>query len=288
MVGYISEKISSKELFFKFVKADLEVEVTEIIHNCFMDNSNDWLAFGDNWSNYSVIGNQSSTAEGALAEKLTNAVDALVVKKCIEVGINPKGPNAPKSFKEALQKFWGVEDGDPSKLDKETEREILDSLVVMATTKNLKTWKALGANEQELALAVYDDGEGQSPNRLPQTILSLLKGNKHDIPFTQGNHNQGGSSTLMHGGRYSYTLIISKRNVNIVGEFDDMSDDSLHEWGWTLIRQDLRIGESSPVFTYYAPNGEIPRFAEDELPLLPRIIRGKEAKEYLDYDKSCT
>ncbi|WP_438297889.1 hypothetical protein [Sporosarcina sp. FA15] len=288
MVGYLIEKVSSKELFFKIMKADLEAEVTEIINEYDMHNTLDWQAFGGNWSNYSVIGNQSSTSEGALAEKLTNAVDALVVRKCMELGIDPKGPDAPKNFKEALQKFWGIVDGDPRKLSKDSERDILDSLVVMATTKDLKTWKTLAAKEKELSLAVYDNGEGQSPNRLPETILSLLKGNKHDIPFTQGNHNQGGSSTLMHGGKYSYTLIISKRNINIVGEFDARDDDSLNEWGWTLVRQELRVGESSPVFTYYAPNGKIPRFEADELPLLPRIIKGQEAKDYLNYDKSCT
>jgi len=206
----------------------------------------------------------------------------------MELGIDPEGPDAPKSFKEALEMFWGIEDGNLAEVSKEIEREILSDLVLMVTTKDAKTWKELSATQKQLAISLYDNGEGQSPNRLPETILSLLKGNKHKIPFTQGNHNQGGSSTLMHGGDFSYTLIISKRNTNIVGKFDSPDDDSLLYWGWTLIRQELRPEDSSPVYTYFAPNGKVPRFEAKELNLLPTILKGNDAKKYLNYNNSCT
>lgn len=280
--------IDMKVLFEEFLFAELESEVTSIIQKYDLNDPQFWLPYGKQASNYSIIGNQSSTAEGALAEKLTNAVDALMVKMCMKFGIDPESPNAPKNFKEALAMFWGIKDGDFTEISKEVERDILNDLVLMVTTKDAKVWKDLKSEQKQLSVSLYDNGEGQSPNRLPETILSLLKGNKHKIPFTQGNHNQGGSSTLMHGGEFSYTLIISKRNTEIVGQFDAPDDDSLDYWGWTLIRQELRPNETSPVFTYFAPNGKVPRFIANQLNLLPKVLKGSEAKLYLEYDNSCT
>lgn len=282
------KKIDMRGLFEEFLFAEVESEVTAIIERYDLNDSSLWIPYGNQPSNYSVIGNQSSTAEGALAEKLTNAVDALLVKMCMKMGINPEGPDAPKNFKEALEVFWGIKDGNLAEVSREIEREILNNLVLMVTTKDAKTWNELSSNTKQLAISLYDNGEGQSPNRLPETILSLLRGNKHKVPFTQGNHNQGGSSTLMHGGEFSYTLIISKRNIDIVGRFDSPVDDSLPYWGWTLIRQELRPNETSPIFTYFAPNGKVPRFEAEYLNLLPTILKGTEAKEYLNYNNSCT
>lgn len=283
-----SFQIDSKLLFNEFLFAELESEVTSIIQKHNLNNHELWIPYGNQSSNYSIIGNQSSTSEGALAEKLTNAVDALLVKKCLELGIDPESEDSPRSFQEALQRFWNIPNGEFSLASKDIEREILNDLVLMVSSKDCKTWKDLiNKEEQQLAISLYDNGEGQTPKRLPETILSLLKGNKHKIPFTQGNHNQGGSSSLMHGGEFSYTLIISKRNISIT-QYSDPEDTTINFWGWTLVRQELRPNESAPVFTYFAPNGEIPKFEEDQLLLLPNILKGNEAKHYLDYDKSCT
>lgn len=277
-----------ERLFFEFLYAETEAEVTSIIEKYDLNRQELWHPYGNQSSNYTIIGNQSSTAEGGLAEKKTNGVDSVLMHACMCKGIDPEGPDAPKSFKEALETLWGIENGDISNMTKEQERKFLDDLMVIATSKDRKIWSELKKEEKELCIAVFDRGEGQSPNRLVETILSLLKGNKHKILFTQGNHNQGGSATLNHGGAFSYTLIISKKNPLIPPQFNDPDDDSIGYWGWTIIRQEIRENETTPVFTYLSQNGKVPRFDKTSIPLLPTILRGDDAKKDLNYNSSCT
>jgi len=281
--------LNSFKVFLKLLMAELESEVTDIIKEEEMDkNPLDWVPYGAMDKNYSVIGNQASTAEGSLGEKVTNAVDSLFTRKCYEAGIDPKGENAPHSAQEALEMFYGVAEGDPKNITKGQEKEITKDLSIMATTKDCKTWNELGKNEKELNIIIYDCGEGQSPKRLPETILSLLKDNKKGIPFTQGNFNQGGSGALRYCGTEGYSLIVSKRNQKIVEKFPNRNDNSEDMWGWTLIREEMRTGETDPVYTYYAPGGVIPTIKQESLPLKAMILKGKDAQTYLKYNSSCT
>ncbi|NRY59532.1 hypothetical protein [Clostridium beijerinckii] len=279
----------SKNTFLELLRAETTQELEKLIVKHGMGNTNDWIPYGGIESNFSVIGNQSSSAEKALVEKVTNMIDAVLMRKCYSLGINPKGPDAPKSLREALEKFFGVEDGDPRKMNKEQEVKFLDELCIMATTKGCKTWNDLNKDERQLNILAYDAGEGQSPKRLTLTILSLLAGNKADIPFTQGNFNQGGSGTLNYCGG-GYCLVISKRHPDILNRFIDIDaeDDTLDYWGWTLIREEFRDGWKNPVYTYYAPGGAVPMFKSDTLPLKAEVLTGNEAKNYLGYDNSCT
>lgn len=277
----------SKGLFVKLLKAETEQEITGILEKEGMDNSDNWKPYGDQASNWSIIGNQSSSAERALVEKITNSVDALLMRKCLEKGIDPRGKNVPQSPQEALIQFFDIENGKSSNISKEIEEEICGDLYLVATSQDMKPIKQLGRNAH-VNLTIYDGGEGQSPNKLPHTILSLLRGNKQGIPFTQGNYNQGGSGALMYCGEKGYCLVVSRRHPNISSSLQDKTDDSVHQWGWTLIRLEMRKDTRDPMFTYYAPNGKVPRFEAESLPLKPHIIKGKEAQKYLQYDSSCS
>lgn len=277
----------TKELFLRFLKAETEAEITHIIESEGMESLNNWLPYGEQPSNWSIIGNQSSSAERALVEKITNSVDALLMRKCLELGIDPKSARAPKSPREALEKFFNIKDGNSSNLSKVQEEEICSELYLMATSREMKPIKQLGRNAH-VNLTIYDGGEGQSPENLSSTILSLLRGNKQGIPFTQGNYNQGGSGALMYCGEKGYCLVVSRRHPNICPSYKGQKDRSLNQWGWTLIRLEMRKDTRDPMFTYYAPNGMVPRFNSSSLPLKPKIIKGEAAKSYLDYNSSCS
>lgn len=278
----------SLSLFLEFLKAELEVEVNQIIIKNKMDKPEYWIPYGDIDSNYSIIGNQSSNAEKALVEKITNAIDALFMRKCYELKIDPKGLKVPQNPKEALELFYNIKGGNPNNITKIQEEEIFNDLIIMATTKNCSTWENLDRNERELNIIMYDGGEGQSPGKIPKTILSLLANNKKDIPFTQGNFNQGGSGALKYCGKNGYSLVLSRRHPNIIEKCTDISNYVENEWGWTLIREELRPGYKNPVYTYYAPNGGIPTFKANFVNIKPKILRGNDAKKYLDYYSSCS
>ena len=286
----------SKNICMCIAKAETEKEVEKIILDNNMNNQEDWIPLGGYYKNFSIVGGQCSDPEKGIAENTTNMIDAVLLRKCYSLGIDPRGPYAPKSFCEALEMFYGIKDGNCSNMTKEQEKEFLNDLSIIATTKDYMKWKDLSKENRQLNITSIDGGEGQTPRNLSRTILSLpgtaavdseneAKSNKEGIEFLQGNLNQGGSGKLNF---CKYCLVISKRHPDIPKMFNDENDDTVGYWGWTIIRMEFREGLNNAVFTYYAPNGKIPMFLADSLPLKPKILRGKEAKEYLDYDQSCT
>lgn len=276
----------SKELFLKLYKAERESEVSNIIDMYGMGKDEYWIPYGNKDSNFSVIGNQASNAERALIEKLTNSVDAVLTRRCYEENINPRGEEAPKNSQEALKRFFDVKDGNTSNIDNKKEKEISDNIMLIATNKDCESTPR--NSKYNPNFIIFDSGEGQSPKMLPHTLLSLLNGNKKGIPFTQGNYNQGGSGALMYCGDTGYCLVISKRHVNIPERFKDKNDETIELWGWTLIRKEIRQGYRDPIYTYYAPNGQVPSFKAEELELLPKMLDKNQSKEYLEYDGPCT
>ena len=55
---------------------------------------------------FGVVRGQQSNPIAAIVEKVTNSIDAILVKKCCEAGIDPKSPEAPKSMEESIRKFF--------------------------------------------------------------------------------------------------------------------------------------------------------------------------------------
>ena len=53
-----------------------------------------------------------------------------------------------------------------------------------------------GGEKPDPNIGIVDRGEGQSPRRMPNTILSINKTNKLKVPFVQGKFNMGGTGAL--------------------------------------------------------------------------------------------
>ncbi|MBX3290411.1 MAG: hypothetical protein KF855_13820 [Acidobacteria bacterium] len=112
----------------------------------------------------------------------------------------------------------------------------------------------------DTSLIIYDNGEGQCPDDFETTFLSLLRGNKQEIPFVQGKYNMGGSGVLIFCGKKRYQLIGSKR-------FDGKS-----EFGFTLIRKHPLSDEEKSTrkntwYEFLKIDGKIPRFDFGEIDL---------------------
>ena len=84
-------KLTMKCLFKKLYFAQTESDVDKVIQNHpdYFQEKN-WYPLGRNENNFGVIENQQSTAIAALIEKITNSIDAVLMKKCLEAGIDPK------------------------------------------------------------------------------------------------------------------------------------------------------------------------------------------------------
>ena len=246
--------MNMRQLFDTLYFAQTEEDIDKII-NTYPDifKPENWYPLGGHENNFGVIENQQSTPIAALIEKITNSIDAVLMKKCLEAGINPKSNQAPQSMDDARTSFF----------------------------PNHKNWDLAGPRNQQAesiqiladgprrntSLIIYDDGEGQHPEEFENTFLSLLRGNKNEIHFVQGKYNMGGSGAIVFCGKKRYQLIGSKRYDN-TGEF-----------GFTLIREHPLSQAEKKVkkntwYEYLKIDGKIPAFqvARQDLGLYNRAF----------------
>ncbi len=188
-----------KHLCLSLMRSDSEEEVIELLRKSgYWDDETAWRNYGDADDNFSTFSNQSSRAEYALIEKITNSFDAILINECLLKGINPKGPNAPTSSKQAIADFFdktskGYLVDWPKKLRQEVSKRITLSLTGAA---------ARDISGKSPCITIADNGEGQTHESTINTILSIHRGNKKNIPFVQGEYNQGGTGALEFCGRH--------------------------------------------------------------------------------------
>lgn len=217
-----------------------------------------WKPFGGNEDNFSTIGNQQSSPIAALVEKLINSVDALLMKECYIKGINPESPDAPQSIKEALVNFFHIRDGKLSNLDTKNRTKMSFDIILAAS-----------GSKQNPNYTIVDCGEGQTPKRMPNTILSLPMGksNKLKIPFVQGKFNMGGTGVFQFCGQHNIQIIITRKCPNI----ECIDDETKDQFGVTVIRRETPSeGKRSSMYTYLSDHdGIIMSFNADNLNIVP-------------------
>jgi len=267
--------VETKELCLSLMKADTEKEVILLLTNAgYWDNPSAWRYYGDRESNFNTIGNQQSRPEAALVEKLINAVDARLMNECLERGIDPEGAAAPQSIREAVARFF---EENPDSPTAGLIREWLDGKRT-EVAKGI-TLAATGARPREGSpcFTVSDCGEGQTPEMMPYTLLSLDRTNKLRIPFVQGKFNMGGTGALKFCGQHNLQLVLSRRNPAIIR--GNPSHPSDLQWGFTVVRRENPAeGRRTSVYTYLAPVGveddhgkvgRVLRFSADAMPIFP-------------------
>lgn len=244
-----------KLLLMRLVKCETEQEVARILdtHPLTRDPAN-WRSYGGIDNNYGCIGNQQSEASSALVEKIVNAIDAMLLLRCRQAGIDPESSHAPAHMRAATEAFAHARDGDLANLTGQERTRLGDHIKVIAT-----------GSKKRPCIVIADRGEGQHPTDLPDTILSLLRsGNKDKVPFVQGRYNMGGTGALLYCGTHSFQLVVSRRHADLC------SRGNPRPWGFTTVRRrrpEASVGNSR--FEYLAPNGRIPSFCAETLPILP-------------------
>jgi len=247
-MNILKDLVSNKKLFELLYGAGTEDELYRIIKKYpeIFDNEN-WSPLGQNSSNYSIVKNQQANPIAALIEKITNSIDAILTKKCLESGIDPKAPEAPRSINAAIEQFFAGEhkQWDLDSFRRQQAKDI--QIVADGTPRNT-------------SVIIYDNGEGQQPEKFEKTFLSLVSGNKKNIHFVQGKYNMGGSGALVFCGKMRYQLIASKR-------FDGSGN-----LGFTLVREhplskEEQEDNKETWYEYLKINDEIPSFEIDEIDL---------------------
>jgi len=272
-----------KKLCMKLLRADSEEEVISLLKTAgYWDDRKWWRLYGDKEGNFAQIGNQSSVPEQAIVEKVVNSIDARLMSECCLRGIDPESDDAPRSLRDAVAIFYegreaiGDEAGTLSNWPK-AKRTEQSRYITIAATGGRPT---PGQQSLNMCLTITDQGEGQSPERLPHTILSLNERNKQRIRFVQGKFNMGGSGTLRFCGKNGLQLVITKRHPKLVS-IECSEDVTVDEWAMTVVRREEPSNKSGePIhseFTYLAPlganekprEGKVLRFKSKTLKLMP-------------------
>lgn len=252
--------------------ADSEAEVIDILNKRGLWGKEEyWRYYGDEEDNFSTAGNQASRPEAALVEKVVNSVDAVLMGACWLKGMSPESVAAPRSIYEAVALyFWG----DASKQDTlghvrywpTQKRTEVSKLVTIAAT----------GDRSNPSFTITDAGEGQTPNKMPITLLDLSHKNKLRVHFVQGKFNMGSTGVFQFCGKNNLQLILTRRNPKILNH--DTSDPSYNQWGFTIVRRENPIyGRKSSVYTYLAPlgvdsrphHGDVLRFDSANMPIFP-------------------
>ena len=244
----------TKSLFEELFFAPTEDKVREIIdEHSEMFRDEHWHPLGGDENFFGIVRGQQSNPIAAIVEKVTNSIDAILMKKCHEAGIDPKAPEAPRNMEEARQTFFI----DHKQWDLQSaRRRQAEEIQIIADGPPRNT-----------SVIIYDNGEGQRPEDFEKTFLSLVSGNKIHIHFVQGKYNMGGSGALLFCGKERYQLIGSKR-------FDNHG-----KFGFTLVRQ-RKIGNAQDAkrhshFEYLKIRGSVPSFecADMDLKLFGRKFK---------------
>ena len=249
--------MNPKELCLNLAYANTEDDVVNLLTmEGYWDDLSTWRYYGDNENNYATIGNQQNRPEVALVEKIINSVDAVLMSECLSRGIIPESKQAPQSFIEALETYFNISNGKLSNLSPSQRKIIAERISLVATGEKTNP-----------SYSIIDTGEGQSPQNMPNTILSIGKSNKLRIPFVQGKFNMGGTGVFEFCGKRNIQLVISKRHPKIK-ELKNDANSLL--WGFTVVRRDdPSDGTRSSCYRYLCPKGSILTFDCSELPLLP-------------------
>jgi len=89
------------------------------------------------------------------------------MRECLRRGIKPSSNAAPHSIADAQRQFFGIYNGKLSSIDERQRTSLAENILLVAT-----------GSKTNPSLSIIDRGEGQTPKRIPETLLSLTKDNR--------------------------------------------------------------------------------------------------------------
>lgn len=246
-----------KKLLLDLYNAPNADALYEVVLSYGLDSSEYWKPYGGNLNNAGTFENQQSSPENALVEKLTNSIDAILMKECMLRGIQPKDkadPCVPQTINAATKMFFNVDNGKWENITASERNKIAQDIQIILTD-----------DRKTPNVAIYDNGEGQNPTNFENTFLSIARGNKNDVPFVQGKYNMGSTGSLVFcGDKHRYQMIISRRHLGL--------NDSDGLIGFTLVRRHILTPEEEPKYKltwyeYLVIDGVIPSISEANIDL---------------------
>ena len=191
----------------------------------------------------------ASKPTNPIAERTINAMEAVIeLERQYEILVDPNNA-APANPRDAVSRYFQLPPLDQlpkmdgsiqGKKPREHAREI---------ARRIRVQLQFDKKTHEFTVTIEDDGIGQSPSRMHETLLSLGSSDKPDKPYLIGVFGQGGSSAY-HGSQYS--CVVSRRAPRLLGEDSDGV-------GWTVVKHVFPKGRRDDYFAYLAarPDGRV-------------------------------
>lgn len=210
-----------------------------------------WVPVGMQRNNAGRI-QLANAGENPLAERVVNACEALIeLARQRELTLNPDAP-MPSSPREAVARYFNL----PA-LDQITERspEWKRAREIAKLTR-VRVSRIRGQVKGTFTVQIQDEGIGQPPHRVHDTLLSLSNSSKGDKPYLIGVFGQGGSSS--YHATQDHSWIISRRAPDVPGGEDQGA-------GWTFVKHVFPSNRRDAYYAYLAadPSGQVPSFAAE-------------------------
>lgn len=247
----MSDNNIQRNLLLKILQCDTADKIREFIEKEVYFIQGNWLSYGGLPNNSGTVTGQMKEPENSLIEKITNSIDAILMRKCQESGIDPKDQaKSPKDMEEAINLYFG------GRAEIRKNRSEFAKKMIRITAEGKR---------DKPTITIIDTGEGQTPDAIPDTILSLHKEIKKKIRFVYGTYNQGGSSALgfCHDSNHftNYVQLVVCRRAQSISDKEAGSDC----FGFTIVR--YRYDEEGGDFTfeYFVDKDKrIPQFSFNE------------------------
>lgn len=106
-MSLFSQNFDPEFVFHELFNASTEEDLDKVLSTYpEIFNNDNWKPLGGNYSNYGVVKNQQAAPIAALIEKITNSIDAILTRKCLEKDCDPKSEEAPNSMDQAIDVFF--------------------------------------------------------------------------------------------------------------------------------------------------------------------------------------
>ena len=151
------DQAKAEALCISLINENSEAGVISLLtESGFWADDSCWRFYGDKPANWAQGGGQQSRADFALNEKVVNSIDSVLMRHCIEQGIDPESDAAPDSIREAVAKFI----------------ENSDALTLKTTSGRVEDWPPDFSTQVAQNISVFSTENENAPKG---TMLSVFK-----------------------------------------------------------------------------------------------------------------
>ena len=204
-----------------------------------------WIPVGGERGNAGRI-KQANYPVNPIAERTINGMEALIeLERQRELLADPQSTD-PTSPRDAVGRYFGLPPLDELPKLGESAATKTTRAQARELARRLRVRLVYSKASREFTVAIEDEGIGQSPALIHQTLLSLGSTTKADKWYLIGVFGQGGSSAYAVS---KYSWVMSRRAPDLLsGDTDGV--------GWTVVKHVFPRGRRDDYFAYLASSSD--------------------------------